>query len=217
MGKILFGLLVLFSSQSVWATKFEMKDLGQRNLILINSESSLERTVALSHFISGWVELNPENPDSINGEFEMDVRTLDTGIELKNMQIRDQLLSAQEFPIAKGSFSTSQGNGKIKLIDGKPVSVKVDCVFKIKNTTKTLPVSLKLTFFKESEESRQRLTGNLLKLSANWDLDLLSFGISIPTKSSALFAKSVQVSVDMVGTDRLPNNALSLPEGIKKK
>lgn len=217
MGKSLFCLVLLFTSQSLWATKFEMKDLGQRNLVLINSEAMMERTVVLSHFVSGWVELNPEDPDSISGEFEMDVRTLDTGMELKNTQLRDQLLSAQEFPIAKATFNTSLGNGKIKFVDGKPILVKADCVFKIKNTTKTLPVSLKLTFFKESEDSRQRLTGNLLKLSASWDLDLAGFGIAIPAKYSALFSKSVQVSADLVGTDRLPNNALSLPEGIKKK
>jgi polyisoprenoid-binding protein YceI len=217
MGKRSLWLVLCIFSVKSWATRFDMRDLGQRNLVLISSEGLVERTIAISHFISGWVEVNPESPDSINGEFEMDVRTLDSGSELKNMQIKEQLLSAQEFPIAKVSCNSEIGKEKTKVSDGKPLSVKVNCDFKIKNTSKSIPVSIKLTYFKENEETRQRLTGNLLKLSASWDLDLASFGISIPAKSSALFAKWVQVSADMVGTDRLPNNALSLPEGIKKK
>lgn len=215
MGKIYLGFLIL--THALLGARFEMKDLAQRNLILINSDAQLERTVAISHFVSGWVEVDPDKVESLTGEFELDVRTLDTGLELKNIQITEQLLASHEFPIATGTLNVSLGALKAKLIDGKPLTVKVNCVFKIKNRTQTLPVNVKLTYFKEGELSRQRLTGNLLKLSATWDVDLMAFGITIPEKSSALIAKNLSVSLDMVGSDRLPNNALSLPEGIKKK
>jgi polyisoprenoid-binding protein YceI len=211
----LLGLFA-FCCQS-WAAKFEMKDLGQRNLVLVNSEALVERTVAVSHFVTGWIELSPENVETLAGEFELDVRTLETGLELKNMQIRDQLLSSSEFPVAKISFSTPVSGQKPKLTDGKPWNSKIDANLQIKNVTKTIPIQIKLVYFKENEESRQRLTGNLLKFSAQVEIELSSFGIVIPSKYSAVIAKTVQVSADLVGTDRLPNNALSLPEGIKKK
>lgn len=210
-------LLGVWACFPVWATKFEMKDLAQRNLVAINSDATYERTLAVSHFVSGWVEVNPDNLETFNAEFEMDVRTLDTGLELKNIQLRDQLLSSQEFPIAKAVCQGSYSGQKLKLLDAKAITLKSDCTFKIKNVQKTFPILFKMTYFKESEESRQRLTGNLMKISANWDLELSQFSISIPSKYSALIAKTMQVSIDMVGTDRLPNNALSLPEGIKKK
>lgn len=213
----IFSLLVCGFGRSTQAVKFEMKDLAQRNLILITSDALMEKTLAVSHFASGWVEVTPENLGMLVGEFELDVRTLDTGLELKNIQLRDQLLSSQEFPIAKLSVNAPLSHLKTKLSDGKPLNVKVDGTIKIKNITKTLPLNVKLIYFKESEESHQRLTGNLLKVTGYFDLELAAFGINIPPKYSALIAKTVQVSVDMVGTDRLPNNALSLPEGIKKK
>lgn len=200
-----------------FAVKFEMKDLGQRNLVLINSEALVERTVAVSHFVTGWIDLVPDNVENLSGEFELDVRTLETGLELKNIQIRDQLLSSSEFPIAKISFKASLAGQKVKLTDGKPFSTKVDAVVQLRSVIKTLPLQIKLVYFKENEESRQRLTGNLLKFSAQGEIELSAFGISIPNKYSAVVAKTVQVSGDLVGTDRLPNNALSLPEGIKKK
>lgn len=210
---VLWGLVSL----PVLAAKFEMKDLGQRNLILVDSEATMERTVAISHFVTGWVEVVPENMESIQGEFEVDVRTLDTGLELKNIQIRDQLLSSNEFPVAKASFNVSLAGQKLKLVDGKSFTVKANANVQLKNVTKIIPIQIKLTYFKESEESRQRLTGNLIKFSASWDLDLAHFNITIPPKYSSLIAKTVHVSADLVGSDRLPNNALSLPEGIKKK
>jgi len=212
-------LLVLWGLVSfpVLAVKFEMKDLGQRNLILVDSEAAIERTVAISHFVTGWVEVAPENMESIQGEFEVDVRTLDTGLELKNIQIRDQLLSSNEFPLAKATFTHSLAGQKLKLGDGKSFTIKVNANVQLKNVTKSIPIQIKLTYFKESDESRQRLTGNLLKFSASWDLDLANFNIMIPSKYSSLIAKTVHVSADLVGSDRLPNNALSLPEGIKKK
>jgi polyisoprenoid-binding protein YceI len=213
------SLLTLFilGGFPLLAVKFEMKDLAYRNLVLVNSEALLERTVAVSHFASGWLELTPDNLESLSAEFELDVRTLETGLELKNIQLREQLLSTQEFPIAKATCSTPTGFQKTKLVDRKPLTIPVECSIKIKNTQKTIPLTLKLIYFKENEESRQRLTGNLLKISTTWDLDLASFGISIPAKYSSLIAKTVQVNVDMVGSDRLPDNSLSLPEGIKKK
>ncbi len=211
------AILSIYCAFPLWAARFEMKDLAQRNLVMVISDATMERTVAVSHFVSGWIEVSPDNVENISGEFELDVRTLETGLELKNLQIRDQLLSSSEFPIAKASFNVALANQKIKLLNGKPHTLKAEVTVKIQQVTKTVPVQLKLTHFKESEESRQRLTGNLLKVSANWDLDLAAFGISIPSKYSALIAKSVQISADLVGTDRLPNNALSLPEGVKKK
>lgn len=207
----------IFAGFPLFSAKFEMKDLAYRNLVLVNSEALLERTVAVSHFASGWLEVTPDNLESLSAEFELDVRTFETGLELKNIQLREQLLSAKEFPIAKATCSTPTGFQKTKLVDRKPLAVPVECSIKLKNTQKKIPMNLKLIYFKENEESRQRLTGNLLKVSTVWDLDLASFGIVIPAKYSALIAKTVQVTVDMVGSDRLPDNTLSLPEGLKKK
>lgn len=217
MKLILFLGLLAFWTASLFATKYEVKDVAQRNLVMVNSDALLERTVAVSHFVSGWIELNPENLTSLNAEFELDMRTLDTGLELKNMQIKDQLLSTKEFPIAKASCTAALEGQKMKLGDRKPLNVNAECRIKIKNVEKIMPISFKLTYFKENEESRQRLTGNLLKISANWEVDLTNFGISIPNKYAGIIAKTVQISTDMVGTDRLPNNALSLPEGLKSK
>jgi YceI-like domain len=217
MRLFILGFVSLLFTGSIWASRFDFRDLAQRNLIVVNSEALFERTVAISHFVSGWAEVNPSAPDSLTGEFELDVRTLDSGLELKNLQIRDQLLGSSEFPLAKGSFHLPLASQKIKLIEGKPAIFKGEVLLKIKNISKSIPVNFKVTYFKQSEETQQRLSGNLLKVSVTGDLELAAFGILIPGKFSSLLAKTVQVSLDMLGSDRLPDNALSLPEGVKKK
>lgn len=198
-------------------TRFEVKDMGARNLFMLISDALLEKSVAMTHFIDGWIELDPERITEIKGEFEIDVRTLDHGVELKNIQLREQFLNASEFPISTVSIATDVSKLNLKLIDQKAISLKVDAMVKLKNISKSVPVNVKLVWFKEGELTRQRGTGNLLKISTSSEIELSNFGIIVPGNFNGLVANKVLASSELLGSDRLPSALLPVPEGIKKK
>jgi hypothetical protein len=191
-------------------TRFDMRDVGGRNLVAFTSDAPLEKTIGLSSFVSGWMELDPDkidvkNPEAVKGEWEVDVRTFQTGAEAKSDQFRDKVMAAAEYPTASLSITKLLGASKSVLHDTRPVSIRVEALLKARGQSVPLALSFKVTHFKESALTRQRLPGSLLKISTVFDLDSASFGIIPPENARARYARYVQVTLDAVGTDKAPN------------
>jgi hypothetical protein len=75
---------------------------------------------------------------------------------------------------------------------------------KWRGIVKTINVLGKWTFYKESEITKQRLLGNLLKMGMTFDVDLSSFGVSFQGNSKYKMPRFTQVAMDLVGTDASP-------------
>lgn len=199
-----------------YAARFDMRDAIHRNSILVVSEAPLERVIALTHFVSGAVELEPNNLSAgVKGQIEFDVRTFETGLELHNVQLRDQFLLASEFPTATATFQVTGLKGK--MIDGEPLKLKPEFDVNLRGIARKVLIPIELTYFKESETTKARLAGNLLRARSLFTIDTSVFGISIPESLKSVFNKSVQVSVELIGSDRLPTGFSPLPEAPKAK
>lgn len=219
MGK-LFLLFFFFavSFSPAYAVRFDFRDALRRNSVDIVMEGPLERTVAISHFVSGWVELNPEAvSQGIRGELEVDMRTFETGMELKNIFLRDKIFDTAQFSTAQATFVKTVSFSSGRLVDGQAVSAKVEAQFRLKNITKNVILPLKLTYYKESDFSQLRLPGNLLLVTAAFELDLSTFGITLPEAIKTATHKTVQINGNFVGSDRLPTGIETLPDGPKPK
>jgi polyisoprenoid-binding protein YceI len=194
----------------LWAlakpSRFDMRDAVQRNLVQFVSDAVLEKTVGISNSLAGWLEIDPDRVgDGVKGEFEVDVRTFRTGIDLKDDQVRDKFLGGTEFPLATYSITRFVSASKPKLVEGQPITVKVEGTLSARGVSRPQPILLKLVYFRESEFTRQRLPGNLIKLSATFDVDISQFNVPIPDNQKVRVARFVQVTVDAVGTDRSPS------------
>lgn len=206
-------LLVLISAlltleMSAAPTRFDMRDVGQRNVIHFVSDAQVEKTIGISNAVSGWLQLDPENIEAgVKGEFDVDVRTFHTGVELRNEQIKEKFFVSSEHPIATFVISKLLNTSKPKLGEGQPVSLRVEGQLKARGIAKPQTILVKLVYFRESELTRQRLTGNLVKMSASLDVDTALYGITIPDTQRSRYARFIQVYVDAVGTDRAPVNA----------
>jgi polyisoprenoid-binding protein YceI len=196
-------------------THFDMRDAVHRNSILVISEAPFERTIALSHFLTGSVDLDPENlAAGIKGQIEFDTRSFDTGLELRNTQLRDQFLQSAEFPTGSAVFQLTGVKGKLR--NGETMKLKREGDITIRGVTRKLLIPFELTYFKESEETKARLAGNLLRVRSTFSLDTALFGISIADNLKNLFNKTVQVSVEALGSDRLPVLFSPIPETTPK-
>lgn len=201
----LLGVLLSGAAAEGKMTRFDMRDGGLRNLVEFVSDALLEKVVGISNAVSGWLELDPDRlADGVRGEFEIDVRTFETGVEARNEQFREKYLGAGEHPVANFTLTTLLSSSKPRLGEGQPVVLRVEGTLRAKGVVKPQAVLVKLTYFKESELTRQRLSGNLMKASASFDVDTQLFGINIPENFRARLSRFVQVTADLVGTDRPP-------------
>ena len=208
-----YGILILVftfvTPASAKPVRFDFRDAGGRNIVHFVSDAAVEKTIGLSSSIAGWLELDPDRlSEGVKGEFDVDVRTFHTGVELRNDFLKDKFMGASEFPIATFTLSRVLNSSKTKLPDGVPVTMRVDGTLKAKGVTRAQAILVRVTYMKESEMTRQRLPGNLLKVAANFDIDGIQYGAQIPESQKARFSRFIQVHVDAVGTDQPP---LTLP------
>lgn len=122
MKKIGLLLLVLLCSISINAQEFHVEK-SDENLVKFISDAPIEDFEGITSTIDGYLYF--EDGDYTNNSaiyFEVDLRTLDTGIGLRNRHMRENYLETENFPFAKYS-------GKIvstkKLSDNK-IEVSVE-------------------------------------------------------------------------------------------
>lgn len=188
------------------AVRFDMRDGGLRNLVQFTSDAPLEKVVGVSNTVTGWLSLDPDRiQDGIKGEFEVDVRAFETGLPSRNEQLRDNILNASAHPVATFKIDRVVATSKPRLVEGAPTLVRIEGSLNMRGITKPQLVIAKLSYFRESSTTKQRLPGNLLKVSATLDIDTEQFQIAMPAGFQALMARYVQVAVDIVGSDRIPS------------
>jgi hypothetical protein len=216
--KKVLTLLVLLSSP-VFCARFEVQDLTQRNLFAIVSEAPLEKIVAQCSLFRGFLEVDPLKLESgIQGEIELDLRSCHSGSGLRDMILQEQLLDNKQYPLVL--IKLKKWGQEVKGVlsqEEVPAIVLADGEVNYRGKTSQLSVPLKLRFFKESDKSRQRLPGNLVRISSQVEVELGRFGISVPEKLKPIFSKRIEVLFDAVGSDKLPNDKIIFPEGPKPK
>jgi polyisoprenoid-binding protein YceI len=214
--------LIFFTPLFAFAktTRFDMRDGLQRNVVHFVADAMLERIVGLSTALWGWVELDPENVGKgVKGELEMDMRTFETGIPARNQQIREKIFLANENPTAKFTIKRLIRTPKKSMLSLQPITAEVEGELSFRGVAMAEKVPLKLTFMTESEKTKQRLPGNLLRAQATVTLDLGKYQIEIPDAWHLRFPSRVEVNLDAIGSDQSPAGAVATlpPEGPKPK
>lgn len=182
--------------------RFEVRDAVHRDVVQFLSDAPLGRTIGTNQWIKGWVEVDLSNlKKATRGEFEVDMRGFDTGIQLRNHHLRDSFLTTQKFPYAKFTLDKVEHVSKNQLTVGQPVVAELSGTLHFRDVSQKMRVKAKLIYFKEDTETKKRLPGNLLRVSADFTMDLKTHGVPWEDSLKMHIAQFVKVSVDVVGTD----------------
>lgn len=199
------GLLVSLLAPYLWAkpTRFEVRDPAQRDVISVISDIPMEKVIGLSSSLAGWIELDPEKlSDPVKGELTSDARTFDTGNSSRNDFLRDKVWNAPEGPAITFIPHKFLHISKGRFTNGQAVSFRLEGTLKYRGTSKQLTVLGKATWMKQTEATvAHRGPGNLLRVAANFDLDLSQFGFNIAEIQKGRLARYLQVGIDFVATD----------------
>lgn len=104
---ILILMFLFISFTMLLGTEYNV-DKSKKNLVKFISEAPIENFEGVSNNIDGYLFFNGEyftNGSSLY--FEVDLRTIDTGIGLRNRHMHENYLETDKFPIAsfKGEIS----------------------------------------------------------------------------------------------------------------
>ena len=195
--------LLLSAALAAERAKFLTDDPYARNVITITSEAPLETIVTRTQEVTGNIEFDPDNVlDKPLATFELETAKLDTGIALRNEHLRGAAwLDIDHFP--KISFALKQFKSGLKILAlpyGAPLDLDGIGTVTIKGQAVDLPVTLTVTRLAASAETAKHLPGDLLKVSAAFDLLLSDFGIEIPAMAQAAVANRQHVEVRLLAS-----------------
>ncbi len=178
---------------------FNFKDDRGRNQALFYSATPIEDINGMTNAISGSVTLNVEKlSEGISGKIIIDAASLKTGIDTRDEHLRGEgWLNAQKY--AQITFELKKLNNIQSLADNK---VKADAVgsFTLHGVTKEITADVQLTFLDENEKTQMRAPGDLLGVTAEFEINLDDFGV----KNSLIgqkVADKIQIKVNMVGSN----------------
>lgn len=210
IGIVSFFHIIVFAEP----VTYQMTDLSLRNLLQVTSEAMLEKVSVQIPVFQGQLSWDRDKEFKLEGL--VDVRSLRSGSALRDQILLYQILEVNKHPQIKVVL-TSPLNPQLAPAAEGPLTLKAQAQIEYRGQTQNLEFPLKIQFYKESESTRQRLPGNLIKLSGTFDATLSSWGIPIPPQLSAVLSDQIQVVLDAVASEQIPNSKILLPEGPKPK
>ena len=161
--------------------KFHVNDDLRRDIVTFTSKAPLETVVGKTGEITGYIELDPADiSGTSNARLEVDLASLKTGIGLRDNHMRDQYLEVEKFPTATFVLTEVKKAGKNSLQYNVPLDLTLIGDFTVHGVTRQVEVTATAEYLKESDETKARLPGDLLHITATFDVYLTEHDIKRP-------------------------------------
>jgi polyisoprenoid-binding protein YceI len=194
----LFTFLLILSTISA-QTKFVASG-DSRNQASFESNAPLEDIVGVSNSLEAVAMIDIANLANSKGKVTVDLTRIKTGIDLRDEHLRsDTWLNTDKYPDAV--FELKKISGASKLSDGKKTNVKLHGSFTVHGVTRDIVADGELTYFEESERTKNRIAGNLLKVNADFNIKLSDYGVEIPSMVVGKVDEVIKVSTNFVASD----------------
>jgi polyisoprenoid-binding protein YceI len=193
-------------TSSADARPFKTLPEDSRNLVQFTSQATMESFTGRTSKIKGQVDFNLDSlPATSSGSFEVDVSSMDTGIKMRNKDMRTKFLETDKYPKATFTLKRFMSSDKTALLSGESAQVVAEGDLTIHGVAKTYQIPLTLRYIAHSPQTEGRLnggTGDLLFVSGNWKVKLPDHDIKMPQLFFMRVAEEQDVSLDFALTDQ---------------
>jgi len=204
--------LAAMAAQGAMRSSYYANDPIGRNVVMIESRAPLETMVTYTNKVTGEIKINPENVlDAPQARFEVDLTSLDTGIEMRNEHLRGAAwLDTNKFPKAIFTLQRvavnqpSISDRSPALADGQTTTMVGIGEMEFHGVKRPVNAMLEVDRIKETEASKQRLPGELIHVRATFPLNLKEYGINISEGAQLKVANEQRVTVDIFTSSGSP-------------
>lgn len=181
---IIILLMTLMAGARAFAgdpVNFYVNDESRRDMVTFTSKAPLETVEGKTGEITGYIRLDPADiAGTSQAILKVDLASLKTGIGLRDRQMREQFLEVDKYPEAIFSLTGVKSASANSLEDSRPVDLTLTGDFTVHGVTQQLEVQATAVYLKESEDTRERLPGDLLHIIATFDVYLTKHKIRRP-------------------------------------
>jgi polyisoprenoid-binding protein YceI len=202
--KGLAAALALLTAATVFADskQYTVTDDG-KNYVSFESQATLETIKGVTMKVSGTVTADPAHPENATTEVTIDLNSLDTGIEMRNGDLRSpKFVDTAKYPTA--TFKSVSVTSPVKSIDtNKPVELKVTGDFTVHGVTKRMTLPVRVVLIPESEVTKaSRGAGDWIHASSKFPINLQDFNLPVPQKLMMKLADTIDITLDVFAVAR---------------
>ncbi|MDB5034746.1 MAG: hypothetical protein JWQ98_1987 [Chlorobi bacterium] len=179
----------------------KLSDRVSKNQFVWVSNAPLENMKGTAEGVSGTLTLDPRNLGTIRGTIGATVSTMKSGNAMRDSHIQSaQWLDGAKYPLL--SFTIGSVSG-IK-VTGNSATGTATGKFTMHGVTKSLSVPFKITYLDESAETRKRAPGDLVMISATFDVALADYNVSGAQGTiGSKVGEKIQVTAQLFGSTGL--------------
>jgi polyisoprenoid-binding protein YceI len=178
------------------APQYTFNDPHSRDTVQLMLEGPLEVINGVSNAVKGTATVQGTKA---SGRFSVPVNTIKTGNETRDGHLQtDRWLDAAKFPEIVFEFKDLALPAELE--PGKPLKIQTKGKFTIKGVTREEPVEVTAQLFKESNETKFRAAGDLLRLRAKFRIPIEAYGIKRTEAFILKVGEYADVSVDAWGS-----------------
>lgn len=195
--------LILYLTTNLNAQSFFVDSDDERNQATFTSDAPFEKIIGVSSGLEAMVILNKENiVDKPKGFVKVSIKNIKTGINLRDEHLRSESwLNAEQYPHSIFRLKEILNPSSTSLTDGKKINAILVGDFTLHGITHEVKVPASITYFKESDETKMKMPGNLLAASVKFTIKLTDYGIKIPSMVIGKVSEEVEIDVDFVAGD----------------
>lgn len=209
---------IFLLSQAVGAApvKFLTTDRDGKNVVKFVSKAPLETIEGVTNRILGNLDVDLASPKAATGQFDVDLTTLKTGIDMRDQHLRERFVHTDTFPKATFRVTKITKLEPAALADGQPARVEAQGEMTIHGVTKPVTASGTVTYMKESEETQARLPGDLIHVDVSIPILLSDYNIERPKMLFMKLSDNVNIAVDVFASTKQPEPREPKPEPKKQ-
>ena len=177
---------------------FSFEDTKGRNQASFFSTTPLEDITGLTNRVTGNATFNVSDINTLKGTITIPVASLKTGIDLRDEHLRSaNWLDASSYP--EITFVVKSVSDVKQVADNK-LEAKVTGDFSVHGVTKEVTANVTFTYLDASEETKKRAPGDLLGVSAKFNIKLSDFEVDNMILGQKV-SDDIEVSANIVGSN----------------
>lgn len=191
-------------------TVFHATDPMGRNSVTFNSEAPLEDITGTTNELHGYLVFDPKKPTAgVRGQMVVPVAAITTGIPLRDEHMRSaDWLDAASYPTIAFTVENSANVKEVKRTEAaQTYELTLVGTFALHGRSRQVRIPARVTFLRESEQTRMKLPGDLLAVRAAFDVRLEDYGITGGSMGQVVGSKlsdTIKAEVSLFASSKAP-------------
>jgi polyisoprenoid-binding protein YceI len=187
------------------AAEYVIPSGDDTDTVRFESTASLEFIEGKTTVVDGKLTLDPQMPAHTTGLVRVDLRTLKTGIDLRDQHMRERHLDTEEFPFAYFEI-TGMNAADVPLTVNQAYPADVEGWFYIRGVKRRLTADTQLL------PRISRSGDTVMTVAATFEIKLDEYGIPRPKALFMKLAETIKVTIDLTAVPGSPSSNITLPD-----